>query len=230
MTKHNTIMMMNRVALLITTLLAGLSVGGSFAHAGAPAPISQADLKVWVLSAMADMRATELGPEVPWADTYETTAEKIAEASAANPLLGDALHTAATMVVMGWFESRHRPDAVGDHGTSFGMWQAKTSTVAQVGCTKDDLFDPGKSAECTLKLLHVSFSACSRHPLNERLAQYAYGLDCDHRLGLSRSRMSVVARLVKKLPLVHVESLDDQPENKMVLSGSAPSTGNVSIQ
>jgi hypothetical protein len=226
--KHHTAL--NRALFLITTMVAVISLGGPSAHADASTTFTQADLKAWVLNAMADMRATEPGPEVSWADTYDITAAKIAEASSANPLLGDPLHTAATMVVMGWYESRYRPDAVGDHGTSYGMWQAKTSTVREVGCSKEDLFDPNKAAECTLKLLHVSFSACSRHPINERLAQYAYGLDCDHRLGLSRSRMSVVARLMKKLPLVHVESVDDPPENTVVLSGAVSSVDAVSIQ
>ena len=210
---------MCRVSPLIATLIVVLGLGDSTAHADAPSDhtFTQADLKSWVLTAMSDMRATEPGPDVPWADTYDMTAEKIAKASAADPILGDTLRTAATMVVMGWYESRFKPDAVGDHGTSFGMWQAKTSTVKMVGCSKEDLFDPDKSAECTLKLLHLSFSACRRRPVNERLAQYAYGLDCDHRLGLSRFRMGAVSRLVKKIPLIHVEPQREEAPAENVL-------------
>jgi hypothetical protein len=200
----------NRVLFLVMTLLVMVFVGGSSAQAEehplqmANNTFTQEELKNWVLNAMADMRATEPGPDVPWADTYDTTAAKIAEAAANNPLLNDPLHTASTMVVIGWHESRYRPDVVGDHGASFGLFQVNAWTAKDVGCSKEDLLNPNKSAECALKLLHVSFSVCKRRPITERLAQYAYGHDCDHRLELSRYRMKTAAKLVKKIPLVHL--------------------------
>ena len=233
MTKYITIAM-NRVALLITTMFAVISVGGSSAHADdhsntAPVvnTITQDELKEWVTVAMADMRATEPGPEVSWADTYETTAEKIAEAAVANPLLNDPLHTAATMVVIGWHESRFRPDVVGDHGASFGLFQVNSWTARDVGCSKDDLLDPDKASECALKLLHVSFGVCHRHPLDERLAQYAYGHDCEHRLELSRHRMHAAAKLVKKHPLVHVAQVAEVPLPTLGLMTGDPVPGDV---
>lgn len=208
MTKYIT-KAMNRVVLLTMALLAVFSVGGSSAQADGTTinvvnnTFTQDELKDWVLNAMANMRATEPGPEVPWADTYAMTASKIAEAASTNPLLNDPLHTAGTMVVIGWHESRYRPDVVGDHGASFGTFQVNQWTARDIGCSKEDLLNPDKSAECALKLLHVSFEVCKRRPLSERLAQYAYGHDCDHRLELSRYRMKAVTKLVKKIPLVH---------------------------
>jgi hypothetical protein len=225
-TKYNTIAM-NRAALLITTLLAVLSVGGSSAHAGASAPISQADLKVWVLEAMADMQTKEHGSDaVSWADTFDTTAQKIAEAATLNPLLNDPLHTAATMVVIGWHESRYRPDIVGDHGASFGMFQVATGTAKDVGCSKEDLLNPETSSVCALKLLHVSFDVCHYRPIEERLAQYAWGRDCDHRLELSRHRMHQVAKIVKKLPLKHVP-IEDMPVEEEVQTEPVMMTGDM---
>jgi len=38
--------------------------------------------------------------------------------------------------------------------------------------------------------MHFSFKACHDHPVDERMAQYAWGRDCEHRLDVSRARMA----------------------------------------
>jgi hypothetical protein len=153
---------------------------------------------------MAAMRLTEPGPPVAWADTYQETARGIVAAAEAAPLPGD--HGVATagawLVVQGWNESRFNPNAEHDHGLGHGEWGVHTGTARNIpGCSKAELIVPASGARCALSLLHTSFNVCSGHPFDERMGWYAYGKSgCEHRLGLSRYRMGVVAKLIEDNP------------------------------
>jgi len=116
-----------------------------------------------------------ISPE--WAASYPETAEEIAAAAEADPLLGDAKYTASLLTYWSLQESHFKRDAVGDHGGSFGLMQ--------VGKFWGDTSIAG-----ALKLMHDSFRICAKRPLAERAAWYAAGgTGCERRLGLSRSRM-----------------------------------------
>jgi hypothetical protein len=146
------------------------------------------------------MRATEPGPLYVEGDM--DVASAIADGSKKNPLLGDAIHTAALMVVMTWHESRFRENQVGDSGASIGVAQVASFWTKTV-CKDDDLADLSQNIDCSLKLLHISFEICRSHPIEDRLAWYAAGgSGCEKRLELSRFRMHQVARLMREHPAV----------------------------
>jgi hypothetical protein len=148
-------------------------------------------LFTWVLASMMSMQSPDT-PGVTWSASYERVADVIATAAMENPLHGKSdlnptVLTAALMIEWSYFEARFDPNAVGDSGSSFGLWQAKESTAH---ASREALLDPDQAAPIFLTLTHLSFRICSTHPVEERMAQYAYGRDCDHRLALSRSRIS----------------------------------------
>lgn len=127
-----------------------------------------------------------LGVDPGLAASYPETAEEIADASARDPLLGDARHTAALLAVWAYHESRFRREALGDSGASRGLLQ-----VSRVWG------EP--SVAKALEIMHLSFKICREHLLKERAAWYASGgsATCDRRLELSRSRMSAAAKLLR---------------------------------
>jgi hypothetical protein len=129
----------------------------------------------------------------PWRATLPETAEAIATVAEARPLPGsDARQTAGVLTIMAFRESAFRPDAVGDGGAARGEFQIHASTIGHP-------VPEGIAAQTyeAADLLALSFRVCSKHPLPERLAQYMWGRDCEHRLKLSRARMAEVARLLR---------------------------------
>jgi hypothetical protein len=131
---------------------------------------------------------------VPWRDTLPETAQAIATVADARPLPGsDARQTAAVLVVMAFRESAFQLDAVGDGGAARGLWQVHAGTLGHPVAT-----DAEAQAWDALGLLDTSWRICSKHPLADRIGWYAAGgVGCERRLGLSRFRMSEVARLLR---------------------------------
>ncbi len=155
------------------------------------------NLVLWILTAMIHMQPpTAWG--VKWGDTYESTAETIAQAAIDDPLSSkagpDVVFTAALMIVWAHDESHFRPDAVGDGGHSYGLLQVNPHTAARDAA---ELLDPETGVPIALSLFHFSFRACYAHPVEERMSQYAYGRDCEHRLGLSRYRVQRARELAR---------------------------------
>lgn len=160
-------------------------------------------LVAWALVSMQSLQpVTDGSPRVPWASTYETTADSIVTAALAHPLVGrkgpDVPFTVALMVVWAYLESRFDPQAVGDSGASFGLFQVNPSTAGE---PKEKLLDADDGPAIALRLIHLSFTVCRDRPVEERMAQYAYGRDCAHRLELSRGRVQRAAKLARTFKL-----------------------------
>lgn len=140
----------------------------------------------WVLAAM-----LQLQPSAPWLASYTETARGIAEGAEAEPVFaGDVRRTIALDIAVAWFESRFRPDAVGDHGAAHGLYQVHAPLAATV---KQQTIEANR-------MMRASFKVCSRRPLLERLGWYASGgATCDRPGGLKASshRMRLAERLFR---------------------------------
>jgi hypothetical protein len=140
-----------------------------------------------------------LQPSAPWRDSYEYTAERVSQAAIADPFVGksgeDIYFTAALMTIWAARESRFATAVVGDSGVSYGLFQIQTTTAEE---PKERLLDVNVAPSIALRLFHFSYRACAAHPADERLAQYAYGRDCEHRLELSRARVHAAQALVRR--------------------------------
>ena len=129
---------------------------------------------VWMVH-LQDPNGWGITPE--WAASYPETAQEIADAAEAAPLLGDVDRTASLMTVWAFRESRFNRRALGDGGGSVGLFQ--------VGRFWGDTSTAG-----ALRLMHESFRVCAKRPLAERMSWYAAGgSGCERRNELSRSRM-----------------------------------------
>ena len=163
--------------------------------------LAYSNLVAWILTTMFSLQ-----PAAPWTDTYPMTAEKIAEAAFTDPLMGkdgpDVLFTASLMTVWASHESSFKPDAIGDSGGSLGLFQVNPSTAGE---PKEKLLDVEEAPLIALRLFHTSFRICKSHPVEERMAQYAYGRDCEHRLNISRARIYKAKSLMKSYWEVPVE-------------------------
>jgi hypothetical protein len=144
----------------------------------------------WVLSLLLFLQ-----PDAPWRASYEETARAIAAAAAeAEPLFpgpDGRARTAALLVAVAYHESRFRPDAVGDGGRSFGLFQHQRGGASN--------FTPTVAAPRALASLRASRQACRARPEGEQLAAYASGR-CDRGLEASRARMALGRALVTRRP------------------------------
>ncbi len=123
-------------------------------------------VKFWILSMMMALASTE-GP-APWRDTYEATADTIA----------DEPYLAPVLVALAWHESRFNPEAVGDHGTAHGLWQSHRDP-SLTGVVQD---------------INASLRACAYLPWFERLSRYTSGT-CQRGHASSRIRLTLAAAL-----------------------------------
>jgi len=151
-------------------------------------------MHTFILALFAALRLAE--PNAQPLDTDDEMADAIGEASQADPIGHDVRMTAILLTVTAWQESRLSPYISGDSHASWGAWQVSPLSS---GCSERELMVPATGAVCALAMLHQSFEVCSKHPIEERLAQYAYGRDCDHRLELSRHRMAMVRHLSREV-------------------------------
>ena len=143
-----------------------------------------------------------LQPSTPWIDTYAHTAQVLADNAEANPFTGkqgpDVVFTAAILTEWAAEESRYNPDARGDSGHSLGILQVNPWTADPVHGGKEELLTVETSVPIALSLMHVSFKVCHRKPIEQRLAQYAYGRDCDTRAHTSQWRIEKAQYLVRR--------------------------------
>lgn len=145
----------------------------------------------YVLSLMLSGQPRE---NIPWADTYESSAAAIVRGVKKTQLFaGDDAEerTAAVMVSLGVFEGSLRPDAQGDCDKtdpvtkmcmpgstphSFCMFQVHESNHKALGVTKDELLsDMDKCVDAGIRMAKSSFRICSGFPILDRLNQYATG-------------------------------------------------------
>ncbi len=144
----------------------------------------------WILAAM-----VLLQPSAPWKDSYAKTAEGILEGAKREPVFdGSILRTVALDVSLSWFESRFNPQAVGDNGKSWGLYQFQ-------GHGK-----PEGVIEQTIianRLIKESFRVCKAKPLEDRLGWYAAGGNgCERGLKHSRHRIWKAQWLVRTIAMV----------------------------
>jgi hypothetical protein len=137
---------------------------------------------VWMLA---------LVPRAPWASTMAETAQAIANAADADPLVDQEgapqeIMTAALLTSIAFFESRFNLAAVGDAGASRGAWQVK----GRAGKTADE------QARIALGKVHQSYRACPDLAMDERLSAYAAG-DCVRGRRASRTRVRLAMHLVE---------------------------------
>lgn len=148
-----------------------------------------------------------LQPSAPWRETYEETAQGIAEAAAQSPALGGQYRTAAVLTVMALRESSFLQTASGDNNRSLGLFQMQAATVGQPAFLW--MSGPTQQSLAAIALLEQSFRICRARPLAERISWYAVGGNhCSSSVGarLSRHRMLLAAKLLRSVPLAPLSS------------------------
>ena len=167
-------------------------------------------MSTWILSLMLLLQPPAI---TPWSDSYEQTAETIAQVATADPVFAGehgADRTAALLVALGWFESRFRPDAVGDNGHSLCMLQVGESNLKSLGVTREAMLtDLGTCLHAGLKMIRTSFAVCWANPLDERLGHYAAGGQGCRGVKESRHRIGLSMRLFRDHPPPARETLND---------------------
>lgn len=150
----------------------------------------------WVLTLILVMLAKE-PMSLPYIDYLPVEAEAIAEEDSARPLPGMTPGlTAALDVIMSWHESRFNPQAIHDHGAGYGLFGTHAATLGR----PVPLDVPGQ-VYAWHELVRISFRVCAERPLAEKLGWYMMGGEgCEHRLGMSRSRMWEAERLLREHP------------------------------
>lgn len=138
-----------------------------------------------------------IAPATPWRESYPETAQGIADAvEESEPLFaGDdgRMRTAALLVSLAYFESTFKPSAVGDRGSSLGLFQTSRHWVRM--SADEYLRDAKEQAKTALALVRESFSACAARPLDARLAWYASG-SCSRGGAASTHRVGLAKRLL----------------------------------
>lgn len=166
----------------------------------------------WTLAIM-----THLQPpaETPWADTYPETAYAIVDAAVDEPMFPgpDGIErTIAFDLSVAWFESRFRPDALGDGGASVGLFQ-----IAKTFAPAETLLAPPSAAHLAQRLFLQSFRICrsAGRARAEGLAWYADGgVGCgregargERARRLSTHRFELAERILREFPVID-EPLD----------------------
>lgn len=148
--------------------------------------MNPAELAVWLTTASAEIKDSHGYPGRPRPDVVQA----IASEAIADPVVGDAQHTAALLLVVAFRESSYRADVVGDGGRSCGLYQS--------ACVSTKLRDPVGQTRIALANIRRSMVACPDYPL----AVYASG-SCANVAGrrISSARIAEMHRLVALLPL-----------------------------
>ena len=154
-------------------------------------------LTQWILALMLSIQPAIT---TPWSASFPATADAIARAAVAEPLFaGESgpARTAALLVSVGWFESRFRVDAVGDHGHSHGLFQASRVPIADID----------EQTRQALGMMRTSFRVCAGRQTADWLSWYASGgATCTNVGGLiaSRHRVGLAMRLWKEHVLLQI--------------------------
>lgn len=149
---------------------------------------SSVPLKYLVASWMA-----ALVPSAPWSDTFEDTAEAIADAAESRPFLGTPERTAALLTAWAFHESTFKPAAHGDGGRSIGLFQIQPRTLGISDAWL--LEDPGFASRTAARLLATSARLCKAMATNDQYSWYASGKCNAAGARASRIRVSTAAHL-----------------------------------
>jgi hypothetical protein len=149
--------------------------------------MNAAELALWLTTASAEVKDARGFAGRP----HPTVVQAIADASIADPALGDAQHTASLLLVIAFRESSYRADVIGDGGRSCGLYQS--------ACASTKLRDPVGQTRIALTNIRRSISACP----DAILAVYASGT-CGNVAGrrISVSRVAESQRLIAMVPAV----------------------------
>lgn len=144
------------------------------------------ELAAWLATASAEVKDGRGNAGRP----SPTVVQAIASESLADPVLGDAQHTAALLLVIAFRESSYRADVIGDGGRSCGLFQS--------ACSSTKLRDPVGQTRIAIGNIRRSITACP----DAILAVYASGT-CGNVAGrrISVSRVAEMNRLVALVPM-----------------------------
>lgn len=145
------------------------------------------ELALWLTTASAEVKDTRGNAGRP----HPTVVQAIASESIADPVLGDAQHTAALLLVIAFRESSYRADVIGDGGRSCGLFQS--------ACASTKLRDPVGQTRIAIGNIRRSITACP----DAILAVYASG-SCGNVAGrrISVSRVAESQRIIALVPVV----------------------------
>ncbi len=114
----------------------------------------------------------KIEPFGPFVPQYGELSEAIAQASNEDPLFPEDEHgcrkTAAILIAVAWYESRFQPNAVGNQGKSFGLYQIRPVE----GVPSNAVTNPRSASFVVIDQIRTSFEACKNQPYGERLLCY----------------------------------------------------------
>ena len=145
-------------------------------------------LAAWILKVMLDQE-----PNAPWKDTYQSSADVIAQSAIDEPLfVGEdgARKTASEFLSIGWFEGRFNPRAEGDRDCSkrdaagkcvgaphsLCMFQVSDGNFGWLHTSRDKIM--GDFKECVRAarvMIRQSHTVCRGRAKEDRLGWYARG-------------------------------------------------------
>jgi len=129
----------------------------------------------------------KLEPSTPWQNTYNETANAIAEASNADPLYTDEMgsyRTAALLIAIARHESTFKASAIHPKSGAMGLFQIQPPT-ARLAPGREHfkgnlLLQPRSAAPIAIDLIRTSDRICAKFPVDDRLIWYAQGgPDCE---------------------------------------------------
>lgn len=146
------------------------------------------------------MKIAPFGPFVP---QYAEVSEAITQASNQDPIFpGDkegCKKTAAILIALAWYESRFHPNAVGDNGRSFGLFQIQPPTAK---VQSNLLTNPRTASFIAVDLVRRSFSACEKRPYEERLSWYVSSSGCPSHPVIVKKSMDRLLMATSILPML----------------------------
>lgn len=146
------------------------------------------------------MKIAPFGPFVP---QYAEVSEAITQASNQDPIFpGDkegCKKTAAILIALAWYESRFHPNAVGDNGRSFGLFQIQPPTAK---VQSNLLTNPRTASFIAVDLVRRSFSACEKRPYEERLSWYVSSNGCPSHPVIVKKSMDRLLMATSILPML----------------------------
>lgn len=163
----------------------------------------------WILALITETA----DPAATWKDTYPSTARAIEQVARERPLFSGVdgtQRTAALLVAVSWFESRHNPRAIGDKGQSLCAFQIGKSNLKALKITEEQILsDILTCTRAAVQMMKVSFGVCRENPIEEKLGHYASGGQTCAGLRESRNRMLKAQWLFRhRPPPAHVTSGD----------------------
>jgi hypothetical protein len=101
---------------------------------------------------------------------------------------------------LAWFESRFHPNAVGDNGRSFGLFQIQPPTAK---VESNILTNPRTASYIAVDLIRRSFQACAKRPYEERLSWYVSSNGCPSSPIIVKKSMDRLLMATRILPMLN---------------------------